>query len=98
MEEKLHHATITLERAYAVSVERVFSEFADPRGRAKWSAPSNEALVYDEGDFHEGSRDVFRCGPPNDLKFRGVTNDRLQERGHRIIELRVSIQDHIKIT
>ena len=68
------------------------------RVRAPNGAPFNEALVYDEGDFHEGSRDVFRCGPPNDLKFRGVTNDRLRERGHRIIELRVSIQDHIKIT
>lgn len=73
MNEKLHHATITIERAYAARVERVFSEFADPRARAKWSAPSNDALVYDEADFREGGRDVFRCGPRNDLKFRGVT-------------------------
>lgn len=73
MKEKMHHATITLEHAYAVRVERVFSEFADPRARAKWSAPSNDALVYDEADFREGGRDVFRCGPRNDLKFRGVT-------------------------
>ena len=73
MNEKLHHATITLERAYAVPVERVFSEFADPRARAKWSAPSNDALVYDEADFREGARDVFRCGTPNDLRLRGVT-------------------------
>ena len=73
MNEKLHHATITLERAYAAPVERAFSEFADPRTRAKWSAPSNDALVYDEADFREGARDVFRCGTPNDLRFRGVT-------------------------
>jgi uncharacterized protein YndB with AHSA1/START domain len=73
MEEKLHHDTIKLERAYSAPVERVFSEFADPRVRAKWSAPSNDALVYDEADFRPGGRDVFRCGPPNDLKFGGVT-------------------------
>jgi uncharacterized protein YndB with AHSA1/START domain len=73
MNQKLHHATITLERAYPVPVERVFSEFANPRARAKWSAPSNDALVYDEADFREGAHDVFRCGPPDDLKFRGVT-------------------------
>jgi len=35
--------------------------------------PSNDALVYDEADFREGGCDVFRCGPPNNLKFRGVT-------------------------
>ena len=64
MESKLHHATITLERAYTVPVERVFSEFADPQARAEWNAPSNDALVYDEADFHEGGRDVFRCGRP----------------------------------
>ena len=73
MKEKVHHTTIKLERAYAVPIERVFSEFADPRARAKWSAPSHDALVYDEADFREGARDVFRCGPPNDLKFRGAT-------------------------
>ena len=73
MEEKLHHDTIKLERAYSAPVERVFSEFADPQVRAKWSAPSNDALVYDEADFRPGGRDVFRCGPPNDLKFGGVT-------------------------
>lgn len=73
MNQHVHHATINLERQYTVPVKRVFSECADPRARAKWSAPSNDALVYDEADFREGARDVFRCGPLNDLKFRGVT-------------------------
>ena len=73
MKEKVHHATIKLERAYAAPIERVYSEFADPRARAEWSAPSNDALVYDEAEFREGARDVFRCGPLSDLKFRGVT-------------------------
>jgi uncharacterized protein YndB with AHSA1/START domain len=73
MSEKLHHATINLERSYAATIESVFSEFADPVTRAKWSAPSNDALIYDEANFREGGRDVFRCGPPDDLRFRGET-------------------------
>ena len=50
-----------------------FSEFADPATRARWSAPSGDTLVYDTTDFREGGGDVFRCGPPNDLRFRGET-------------------------
>ncbi|MGH9481313.1 MAG: SRPBCC domain-containing protein [Terriglobales bacterium] len=73
MGEKPHHATINLERSYPAPVGRVFAAFADPVTRAKWSAPPNDALIYDEANFCEGGRDVFRCGPANDLKFRGET-------------------------
>jgi uncharacterized protein YndB with AHSA1/START domain len=73
MSQKLHHATINMQGFYTAPVERVFSEFADPVARARWSAPSNDALVYDAAEFREGGHDVFRCGPPNDLKFRGET-------------------------
>ena len=73
MSENLHHATITMEHAYPATVERIFSDFADPAARAKWSAPLNDTLVYDKADFREGGSDVFRCGPPNDLRFRGET-------------------------
>src|SRR5262249_52243255 len=38
-----------------------------------WSAPCGDALVYDAADFREGGRDIFRCGTPGDLRFRGVT-------------------------
>ena len=72
--EKLHHATITLEHTYSATVERIFAEFANPQMRAKWSAPSNDALVYEQSDFSEGGRDLFRCGPVNDLKFQGTTS------------------------
>jgi uncharacterized protein YndB with AHSA1/START domain len=71
--ESLHHATVTLEQFYDAPPERVFSEFADRAARANWSAPSNDALVYDKAEFREGGRDVFRCGPANDLRFRGET-------------------------
>jgi uncharacterized protein YndB with AHSA1/START domain len=73
MNEKSQHATIVLERAYRAPLERVFSEFADPVARARWSPPSNDVLIYDQTDFRAGGRDLFRCGPKNDPKFRGET-------------------------
>lgn len=72
-DEKSRHATIVLERTYRASLERVFSEFADPVARARWSPPSNDALIYDQTDFRAGGRDLFRCGPKKDPKFRGET-------------------------
>ncbi len=54
-------------------MERVFSQFADPVARAEWSAPSEDFLVYDESDFRVGGKDVFRCGPKGNPKFRGET-------------------------
>jgi uncharacterized protein YndB with AHSA1/START domain len=71
---KPQHATITLEHSYSAPVERVFSQFADPVARAGWSAPSNDVLIYDESDFRVGGKDVFRCGPKGDPKFRGETH------------------------
>ena len=73
MNGKSQHATITLERSYSAPLERVFSDFADPVARARWSPPSEDVLIYDEADFRVGGRDVFRCGPKGDLKFRGET-------------------------
>ena len=70
---KPQHATIILEHSYSAPVERVFSQFADPAGRAGWSAPSEEVLVYGESDFRVGGKDVFRCGPKGNPKFRGET-------------------------
>jgi uncharacterized protein YndB with AHSA1/START domain len=74
MSDKLQHATITLQYSYSAPLELVFSKFADPVERARWSAPSNDELVYDEADFQIGGKDVFRCGPKGDLKFRGETH------------------------
>lgn len=73
MNNKPQHATIMLEHSYSAPVERVFSQFADPVARAGWSAPSEEVLVYDESDFRVGGKDVFRCGPNGNPKFRGET-------------------------
>ena len=67
------HATVTLEYSYASPPERVFSEFADPSARARWSEPSSDALIYDGADFRIGGKDIFRCGPKGDPQFRGET-------------------------
>jgi uncharacterized protein YndB with AHSA1/START domain len=69
----LHSATVILEHTYSAPVEQVFAEFADPVARARWSVPINDGMVYVEADFRETKGDVFRCGPPGDLRFRGVT-------------------------
>jgi uncharacterized protein YndB with AHSA1/START domain len=68
------HATITFQHSYPAPLERVFSEFADPVARARWSPPSNDELIYDETDFRAGGKDVFRCGPRGDPKFHAETH------------------------
>ena len=73
MREKPQHATITLAHSYPAPVERVYSEFADPVARARWSSPSGDVLIYDATDFREGGRDIFRCGPSSNPKFHGET-------------------------
>jgi uncharacterized protein YndB with AHSA1/START domain len=73
MSDKPVHATITFQHSYPVPLERVFSEFADPAARARWSPPSNDELIYDETDFRVGGKDVFRCGPRGDPKFHAET-------------------------
>ena len=71
--DKLQHATIKIQHSYSAPLDRVFSEFTDPLARARWSAPDNDELIYDESDFRIGGKDVFRCGPKGDPKFRGET-------------------------
>lgn len=40
----------------------------------KWGAPSEKtALIYDQADFTEGGKDVFRCGPKADPNIQGTT-------------------------
>src|SRR5580704_10666122 len=73
MNDKLQHATITLQHSYSAPLERVFCEFADPVARARWSAPSKDELIYDEANFQIGGKDVFRCGSKGAPKFRGET-------------------------
>jgi uncharacterized protein YndB with AHSA1/START domain len=76
-EHATHHATIVFERIFDASAERVFAALSDPVARARWSAPSDTAvLIYDEADFRVGGRDIFRCGAKNDPRYRGETHYR----------------------
>jgi uncharacterized protein YndB with AHSA1/START domain len=85
MSENPQHATLTFERTYSAPLERVFTEFADPVARAAWSAPSNDVLIYDEANFHEGGRDRFRCGPKDDPRFHGETAYHLIAPNKRVV-------------
>jgi uncharacterized protein YndB with AHSA1/START domain len=68
------HRTLVFERRFPADVERVFAALADPVQRALWSAPSDgAAFVYDEADFRQGGRDIFRCGDKAAPQFTGVT-------------------------
>ena len=65
------HGTITVERTLDAPVSRVYAAFADPKERETWGAPSDTAVfVYDEADFRVGGRDLARCGPKDDPRFR----------------------------
>jgi len=73
MREKPQHATITLAHSYPAPVERVYSEFADPVARARWSHPSDDVLIYAATDFRERGRDIFRCGRGSNPNVHGET-------------------------
>lgn len=70
---KVTHATLVFNRLCAAPVQRVFAAFADPMERERWGTPSeNAAFAYDETNFRIGGRDVFRCGPKKNPRFRGI--------------------------
>jgi len=65
------HGTITVERMLDAPVSRVYAAYADPKERETWGAPSDTAVfTYDEADFRVGGRDLARCGPKDDPRFR----------------------------
>jgi uncharacterized protein YndB with AHSA1/START domain len=65
------HGTVVVERTLEVPVSRVYAAFADAKERASWGAPSDTAVfIYDEADFRIGGRDLARCGPKEDPRFR----------------------------
>jgi uncharacterized protein YndB with AHSA1/START domain len=63
--------TVIVRRVLDVPVARVYGAFADAKERASWGAPSDTAVfIYDEADFRVGGRDLARCGPKHDPRFR----------------------------
>jgi uncharacterized protein YndB with AHSA1/START domain len=85
-EHTTHHATIVIERTFDAPTQRVFAALSDPVARARWSAPSDTAvIIYDEADFRVGGRDIFRCGAKNDPRYRGETHYRNIVPNRRIV-------------
>jgi uncharacterized protein YndB with AHSA1/START domain len=65
------HGTITVERTLDAPVSRVYAAYADPKARQSWGAPSDTAtFTYEQADFRVGGRDLARCGPKEDPRFR----------------------------
>ncbi|HEY8577337.1 MAG TPA: SRPBCC domain-containing protein [Devosia sp.] len=85
MPQDVVYRTLLFERRLAAPLARVLEALADPVQRARWSAPSETAaFVYDEADFREGGKDVFRCGSKDDPQFTGVTSYLSIDPGRRI--------------
>ncbi|MEM7523623.1 MAG: SRPBCC domain-containing protein [Pseudomonadota bacterium] len=69
---RVRHATITLERAYKSTPERLFSALSNAEERKTWDAP-DEGWVTTEltQDVREGGAESFRFGPEGDPRFHG---------------------------
>jgi uncharacterized protein YndB with AHSA1/START domain len=92
-EHSTRHGTIVLERVYDAPSARVFAAFSDPVARARWSAPSETAvLIYEEAEFRVGGRDVFRCGAKSDPRYRGETHYHDIVPGSRIVSTEVILE------
>ncbi len=56
------HSTITLERQYPVSAERVFAAWADPEERRQWGSPAPDITLQQErAEFAVGKGDISHC-------------------------------------
>jgi uncharacterized protein YndB with AHSA1/START domain len=70
----VEHATLVFEREIPAPLEKVFEAFADASHRAQWGAPSDTAIiVFDEVNFAEGGRELFRCGAKSNPNIHGTT-------------------------
>jgi len=64
------HDTLAFERAFDCPPALLWDAFADPAARARWGAPSPDAVIlYDATDFRVGGRDLSRCGARGDPRF-----------------------------
>lgn len=67
----LSHDTVTFERNYEATPEKVFAAWADSEAMSRWAVPGPEhELRYEQSDFRVGGRDLARCGAKGDLRFR----------------------------
>jgi uncharacterized protein YndB with AHSA1/START domain len=65
------HETLVLERTYKASPARVLAAWESVEARLRWSKPyPTTGLIYDAHDFRVGGKDIARCGPADDMRFR----------------------------
>lgn len=51
IQHSMHHSNMVFERTYDASIARVLAACGDPVARARWSTPSETAvLIYDEAE------------------------------------------------
>ena len=65
------HETVVIARTYKASPARVFAAWESVEARLRWSKPyPTTGLVYEAHDFRVGGKDIARCGPADDMRFR----------------------------
>lgn len=71
-EPPVRHETLRFQREYAVTPDLVFETYVDVEARARWSAPSDSAVViYTQDDFRVGGADRYRCGDRRAPQYEG---------------------------
>lgn len=71
-EPPVRHETLTFQREYAATPAVVFETYVDVEARARWSAPSDSAVViYTQDDFRVGGADRYRCGDKRAPQYKG---------------------------
>jgi len=65
------HETLHFTQEISHPVEAVWKAYANVDDRSQWSVPKGEQIIYDASELEEGGRDLYRCGPPEDLSTIG---------------------------
>lgn len=68
------HDTIVLEQDFGAAPEQVWAAFESAESRSRWGVPSAAVMLeFIEADFRVGGRDLARCGPKADPRYRVET-------------------------
>lgn len=85
-ERTVTHATLTMERTYNASIQRVFSAWEDFEARKRWSAPTDGIRIeFESVDFREGGREVSRCIETGNEDYVAAVTYIDITRDHRIV-------------
>ena len=85
MKNTVTHKTIKIKKVLKFPLEKVYFAFANFKARSQWSVPKGDGIKYLKNDFSVGGQDIFRCGTPGKLEFKGVVDYQDIEKNKRII-------------